>query len=124
MCHLLSISPVSISSVMIAQAPNRTLYTEDDLTLTCTIELNEAVDTGVDVTVEWTRPNGMLSDAVPSVASSTTYQSVVDITSLEMSDTGPYTCNATASPDGTPFVTASEPTSNTTEVTVGKKLRI
>ena len=56
---LLSTSPVSISSVMVAKAPDRTLYTEDDLTLTCTIELNEAVDTGVDVTVEWTGPNGV-----------------------------------------------------------------
>ena len=124
MCYLLSVSPVSISSVMIAQAPVRTLYTEDDLTLTCTIELDEAVDTGVVVTVEWTGPNGMLFGTVPSVASSTTYQSVVDITSLEMSDSGSYTCNAHASPNGTPFVTASEATSNTTEVTVGKKIRI
>ena len=108
----------------VTQAPVRTLYTEDDLTLTCTIELDEAVDTGVVVTVEWTGPPGTLFGTVPSVASSTTYQSVVDITSLEMSDTGPYACNATASPNGTPFVTASEATSNTTEVTVGKKLRI
>ena len=109
---------------MVAQAPDRTLYTEDDLTLTCTIQLDEAVDTGVVVTALWLGPGGMMSDTVPSVASSTTYQSIVNITSLEMSDTGNYTCNATASPDGTPFVTASEPTSNTTEVTVGKKLRI
>ena len=109
---------------MIAQAPDRTLYTEDDLTLTCTIELDETVDTGVDVTVVWIGPNGMLFDTVPSAISNTTYQSVVDITSLEMSDTGPYTCNDTASPNGTPFATASEPTSNTTEATVGKKLRI
>ena len=107
---------------MVAQAPDRTLYTEEDLTLTCTIELDETVDTGVDVTVEWTGPNGTLSGTVPSAISNTTYQSIINITStsLEMSDTGPYTCTATASPDGTPFVTASEPTSNTTEVAVGK----
>ena len=109
---------------MVAQAPVRTLYTEDDLTLNCTIQLDEAVDTGVVVTVEWTGPNGMLFGTVPSVASSTTYQSIVNITSLEMSDSGNYTCNATTSPNGTPFVIASEPTSNTTEVIVGKKLRI
>ena len=106
------------------QAPDRTLYTEDDLTLTCTIELDEAVDTVVDVTVVWLGPNEALSDTVPSATSSTTYQSIANITSLEMSDSGPYTCNATASPDGTQFVTASEATSNTTEVTVGKKIRI
>ena len=38
---------------MVAQAPDRTLYTEDDLTLTCTIQLDEAVDTGVVVTAVW-----------------------------------------------------------------------
>ena len=105
---------------MVDQAPVRTLYTEDDLTLTCTIELDEAVDTGVDVTVVWTGPNGALSGTVPSTISNTTYQSIVDITSLEMSDSGVYTCNATASPNGTPFVIASEATSNTTQVAVGK----
>ena len=124
---LLSTSPVSISSVMVAQAPDRTLYTEDDLTLTCTIELNEAVDTGVDVTVVWTGPPGTtelstggritVSDVT---GSRPTYQSTVNITSLEISDTSFYTCNATASPDGTPFSTASEATSNTTDVAVGK----
>ena len=113
-------SIVSISSVMVAQSPVRTLYTEDDLTLTCTIQLDEAVDTGVDVTVEWIGPNRTLSGTVPSAISNTTYQSIVNITSLEMSDTGPYTCTASASPDGTPFVTASEATSNTTQVAVGK----
>ena len=113
-------SIVSISSVMVDQAPVRTLYTEDDLTLTCTIELDEAVDTGVDVTVEWIGPNRTLSGTVPSAISNTTYQSIINITSLEISDTGFYTCNATASPDGTTFVTASEPTSYTTDVAVGK----
>ena len=117
-------SIVSISSVTVDQAPVRTLYTDDDLTLTCTIELDEAVDTGVDVTVEWIGPNRTLSGTMPSAISNTTYQSIVNITSLEMSGAGAYTCYATASPDGTPFVTASEATSNTTEVAVGKKLRI
>ena len=105
---------------MVTQAPDRILYTEVDLTLTCTIELDAAVDTGVVVTVEWIGPNGTLFGTVPSATSSTTYQSTVTITSLEMSDSGPYTCTATASPNGTPFVTASEATSNTTQVTVGK----
>ena len=117
---LLSISPVTISSVTVTQAPVRTLYTEDDLTLTCTIELDEAVDTGVVVTVVWIGPDGMLFGAVSSATSSTTYQSTVNITSLEISDTGFYACTATASPDGTTFVTASEPRSNTTNVVVGK----
>ena len=127
-CHVIIYSPVSISSVMVTQGPVRTLYTEDDLTLTCTIELDEAVDTGVDVTVVWTGPPGdtMLSPdgriTVSEVTGSRpTYQSIVDITSLQMSDSGNYTCNATASPDGIPFVTASQAGAATTTVQfVGK----
>ena len=125
---LLSTSPVSISSVTVAQAPNRTLYTEDDLTLTCAIQLNEAVDTGVVVTAVWLGPgttelstSGLIT--VSDVTGSRpTYQSTVHILSLEISDSGAYTCNATASPNGTPFATASEAMSNTTDVTVGKDL--
>ena len=99
----------------VAQVPVRTLYTEDDLTLTCTIQLDEAVDTGVDVTVEWSGPNGVteLSTGgcitVSDVASSnTTFQSTVTVTSLEISDTDDYTCIVTASGNETMFVTESQ----------------
>ena len=114
----------------VAQAPVRTLYTEDDLTLTCTIQLNEAVDTGVVVTVEWIGPpdrTTMLSTGGRITVSDVTgsrpnYQSTVDITSLEMSDSGAYTCTATASGNGTTFVTESQPAvSHTTTVqSIGK----
>ena len=114
---------------MVAQATDRTLYTEDDLTLTCTIQLDEAVDTGVDVTVLWLGPPGTtelstggritVSDVT---GSNTTFQSTVDISSLEISDSGAYTCTATASPDGTTFVTACQAGSaaTTTVQSVGK----
>ena len=106
---------------MVAQAPVRTLYTEDDLTLTCTIELNEAVDTEVVVTVVWIGPNGALSGTAPSAGSSITYQSIFTVTSLEMSDSGAYTCAATATGNGTTFVTESQGGSATTTVQfVGK----
>ena len=71
----------------------------------------------VNVTVPVSDVTVPVSDVTGSRPS---YQSTVDITSLEISDTGFYTCNATASPNGTPFVTASEPRSTTSQVTVGK----
>ena len=118
-CHVIY-SPVSISSVTVAQAPVRTLYTEDDLSLTCTIELDEAVDTEVVVTAVWLGPLGALSGTAPSATSSTTYQSIVNITSLEMSDSGNYTCTAAASGNGTPFVTEGSGSATTTVQSVGK----
>ena len=81
------------------------------------------------MTVEWTGPpdrNMMLSTSgritVSDVTgSNTTFQSTVDITSLEMSDSGAYTCVAAASGIGTTFVTASQAGSATTTVqSVGK----
>ena len=120
-----TVAPVSISSVMVAQAPDRTLYTEDDLTLTCTIELDEAVDTGVVVTAVWIGAgNTVLSTGGHITVSDVTgsrpvYQSTVDITSLEMSDSGAYTCTATASGNGTTFVTENQ-AATTTVQSVGK----
>ena len=113
---------------MIDQAPVWTLYTEDDLTLTCTIELDAAVDTGVVVTVMWIGPPGnmMLSTSgritVSDVTGSdTTFQSTVDILSLEMSDADDYTCVATGIGNGTTFVTEGPAGSATTTVqSVGK----
>ena len=113
----------------VTQAPDRTLYTEDDLTLTCTIQLNEAVDTGVDVTAVWLGPpdrTTMLSTGGRITVSDVTgsrpnYQSTVNITSLEMSDSGAYTCTVTASGNGTTFVTESQAGSHKTTVqSIGK----
>ena len=112
----------------VAQGPVRTLYTEDDLTLTCTIELNAAVDTGVVVTAVWLGPPGttMLSTGGRITVSDVTgsrpnYQSTLTVTSLEMSDSGAYTCTATASGNGTTFVTESQAGSHTTTVqSIGK----
>ena len=121
------ISLVSISSVMVARSLVRTLYTEDDLTLTCTIELDEAVDTEVVVTAVWLGlGNTLLSTGgritVSDVTgSNTTYQSTVDITSLEMSDASAYTCTVSASGNGTTFVTEGSGSAATTTVqSVGK----
>ena len=127
-CYLKMVSVLVPTPSVNVTVPDGTLYAGTNVTLNCTIQLDGAIDTGVDVTIEWTGPPGgtMLSTTGDRITvsevtgSRPSYQSTVDITSLEISDTGFYTCNATASPNGTPFVTASEPRSTTTEVTVGK----
>ena len=52
--------------------------------------------------------------------SNTAFQSTVDITSLEMSDSGAYTCVAAASGNGTTFVTEGSGSATTTVQSVGK----
>ncbi len=77
----------------VSAAPDRTLYTGEDVTLTCDITLDPAVDINLPVTASWTGPDGTLragrdmTDAVP-------YHSTLTLSSLTTSDAGDYTCSA------------------------------
>ncbi len=122
LCFLLH--PVVIDSVEITSAPDRTLYTDESVTLTCGVTLVPSVDTAVDVSITWMGTQGeMLSTdgrvTVSNVTGSGPYQSTLTLSSLEEADTGVYTCTASASPDNSPFVTASNESSTTDNVTVG-----
>ncbi len=121
-----SLYPVAIDSVEITSAPDRTLYTDESVTLTCGVTLSPSVNTAVDVSIAWMGTQGeMLSTdgrvTVSGVTGSGPYQSTLTLSSLEETDTGVYTCTASASPDNsTSFVTASDESSTTVQVTVGK----
>ncbi len=120
-----SLYPVAIDSVEITSDPNRHLYTDKSVTLTCGVTLSPSVDTAVDVSITWNGTRGeMLSGDgrgnVSGVTGSGPYQSTLTVSSLEEADTGGYTCTASASPDNSPFVTASDESSTTVQVTVGK----
>ena len=99
-------------------------YSSTDFTLTCTIELNEAVDTHVMVIAEWTGPDGeILSGSDITMVSNRAYQNTLTLTSLGTSNSGVYSCSAIASPgdESTPtFITASEKGFNDIIVSVGK----
>ena len=91
--------------VSITPDPLGTLYAGTTLTFTCTIELDDQVDTGVMVTVDWTGPDGlMLNNARISITEASLtgppYESRVmfDPLSDGPEDGGTYTCMATVSP--------------------------
>ena len=44
-----------------AQYPTNTLYTSDELTITCVTTVNQAVDVPVQVTHQWVGPGGVVS---------------------------------------------------------------
>ncbi len=101
----------------ITSVPDRTLYTGEDVTLTCDITLDPAVDSEVAVTVSWTGPGGPITDGVADMTYAAPYQSTLTLRSRN-SAAGDYTCAATSQPRNSPHVTASSPTQQT--VTIGK----
>ncbi len=116
--------PVAIDSVEITSVPDRTLYNGEDVTLTCDITLDPAVDTGVAVTVSWTGPGGSITAGVSDIRGSGPYQSTLTLSSLTTSDSGDYTCTATVDPE--PLSTFQLPSEVATDVhvaTVGKSFQ-
>ena len=109
--HTAILSPVLITMVSVT-SNNENPSVGDDITLTCTIKLDSAVDTAVMVTARWSGPEGALSDTTTTdLESAGTYKSTLTLTSLEITDSGDYTCTATANSVDV-FVTTSDPVSN------------
>ena len=114
--------PVPSPSVSLSRDPESgILHHGDNLTLTCIIQLDGAIDTGVDVTVLWTGPLGNISPDNLIMISDTVYESTVTFSSLETSDSGGYTCTATVGPDpSSEFITESGEGTDTLSIIVGK----
>ena len=69
-----------------------------NVTLTCTVDLDPAVDVPVTVTTVWTAPDGVtLSPADPITVNMTSYTSEVMVSSFGRNQSGVYNCTATVS---------------------------
>ncbi len=99
----------------VTSSPDRTVYAGEDVTLTCDITLDPAVDSEVAVTASWTGPGGPITGGVSDMTDAAPYQSIL---ALLNSVAGDYTCVATLQPHNSPHVAASSPTQRT--VTIGK----
>ena len=91
-----SASPPVISSSI----PNPIRPIGSAVTLTCTVELNPAVDVPVIVDIEWTGPAGFrtTNTTQPVMGSSTVnYTSTAMINSFGRNQSGVYSCTATIS---------------------------
>ncbi len=81
--------------------PDRTLYTGEDVTLTCDITLDPAVDSEVTATASWTVPSGLgVSAGVMDKLQTNPllYRSTITLSFLMTSDSGDYNCTATVDP--------------------------
>ena len=89
------------SLVISSNIPNPIRPVGSAITLTCTVELNPAVDVPVTVTTVWTGPAGFMTTntAQPVMGSTTTYTSTAMVNSFGRDQSGVYTCEATLSSD-------------------------
>ena len=100
-----------------------TLRHGDPLTLTCTIQLDPAVDSDVVVTGNLQGQAGRNSTIVTS--SDGVYKIILYIHSLRATSSDTYTCSATVTPDlGVMYVQRSELNSDSLDITVGKYLHV
>ena len=92
-----------------------------EVTLTCTVVLNPAVDVPVTVNTVWTGPAGFMTTntAQPVMGSTTTYTSTAMVSSFGRDQSGNYTCTATVSSTSL-YLTDSRSQSGTARITVGK----
>ena len=102
-------------------------YAGTNFNLTCTIDLNTAVDTTVVVNSTWHGPvmipTGTRVTASEPTGTGARYQTTLMFRPLNTSDSGNYTCEATVSPSPeSQFITASTPGRGSLFVAVeGKK---
>ena len=108
--------------------PNHTgiLYAGTPLTLTCSIQLNPAVDTTVMVTRMWRGPGSQVVSNSSHVTVSNllkrltfVYETTIEFDLLSTTDSGNYECEATVTPDPqSQFVTTSTAGSDTHSVNI------
>ncbi len=109
----------------ITASPDRTLYNNESVILTCELTLSPSVDTAVEVSITWTGPHGEVLSTdgrvtVSDVTGSGPYKSILSLYTLGNSDTGSYTNIVTVDPDpSTPHVYSGEVT-DAHSIAIGK----
>ena len=125
---LITVTLHTVPQPTVSITPNRTgvFYAGTPLTLTCSIQLNPAVDTTVMVNTTW---SGLGSQAVSNGSrvsvsnllqrSAILYETTIHFIPLNTTDTGNYECEATVTADPqSQFVTMSTADSDTHSVTI------
>lgn len=96
----------------ISGLPDDPIYSGTSLSLTCTVVLHDAIDTGVAVSSTWRRSGELLTTSARRNISdimainSSVYQTYISTTPLSSTlDSGHYTCRVTVIPEPSlPFV--------------------
>lgn len=119
--------PVPPPTVDVVSRPNTTtLFTTQQLNLTCYTILHPAVDTAVGVANTWSGPAGVVSPnghitVVGVAGTSLEFNSSLRFSSLRSSDSGTYTCFSTVSLVSS-YIASGESVSASVVVTASKWL--
>ena len=107
---------------MVSNDPVSPIHPGSDVTLTCTVELDPAVDIPVIVNAVLTGPDGFMTTntAQPVMGSTTTYTSTVVVSSFGRDQSGVYTCTAAVS--STSSLISSSMQTTSARVTTGKAI--
>ena len=108
-------------SVILTSTPGSPIHGGATLvTLTCTVELTQAVDILLTVNTQLTGPAGVtLFPTTPVMESLTRYTSTAMVNSFGRDQSGNYTCTATVS-SGSSFLTGSNEKTGRAAFTIGK----
>ena len=113
-------------TVAITREPTDTLYAGTTLTLTCSIELREQVDSPVSVTASWTGPGGLalsnmrtnISEAVHVGGLMYESRAVISPLGNQTVDGGVYTCTAMVTVTGNGEYIREAMNNNTINITI------
>ena len=106
-------------SVTVTNDPASPIIAGSNVTVICTIELNQNVDVELTVNTVLTAPGGgTLSPTNPLMVNTSRYTSTAMVSSFGRDQSGVYTCEATLSSDA--LITSGMAVSGTERITVGK----
>ena len=106
-------------SVTVSSTPSSPITAGSSVTVICTVELNQYVDVGLTVNIQWTGPQSVgISLTDPFMESTNRYTSTVTFMSFGREQSGEYTCSATISSDTS--MTSGTPIMGMKRITVGK----
>ena len=117
---------VPLPTISITRNHTGVLYAGTPLTLTCSIQLNPAVDTTVMVTRMWSEPGSQAVSTGSRVTvsnlverSAIFYDTTIQFILLSITNSGDYKCEATVTPDPqSQFIVMSTAASDTHSVSV------
>ena len=105
-------------SVTVSSSP---ITAGSSVTVICTVELNQYVDVGLTVDIQWTGPDSVvISPTDPFMESTNRYTSTITFMSFGRAQSGVYTCSATISSDT--LMTSGTEIVGMERITVGKLL--
>ena len=108
-------------SVTVSSTPSSPITAGSSVTVICTVELNQYVDVGLTVNIQWTGPEAVvIFPTGPFMESTNRYTSTITFMSFGREQSVVYTCSATISSDT--LMTSGTPIMGVERITVGKLL--